>query len=62
MGEKLRLNRFAGGAQRCLLTDASSRTCRGSGVSAAPVPPRRRIRIPQVERAVNNIGMAKGST
>ena len=31
--------RFAGGAQKGLLTIASSRTWRVSGVSAAPVPP-----------------------
>ncbi len=38
--------RFTGGAQKGLLTVASSRIWRGSGVSAAPDPPGRALRIP----------------
>ena len=49
----MRPGRFAGGAQSDHLTAASSRTWQGSTVSAAPVPPGRALRIPQVRGAVN---------
>ena len=46
--------RFPGGAQNGPLTVASSRTWRGLKDSAAPVPPGRLSRIPQVSRVVNH--------
>ena len=44
--------RFPGGAQKCPLTVASSRTWRGSEVSAAPDPPGHALRIPYEEKNV----------
>lgn len=62
---KVRPGRFAGGTQSDPLTDASSRTCRGSRGSAAPVPPGRKTRIPNMRKRVNetcidNIGDQRG--